>query len=250
MELNPAAGRTPPSALLCEQSRKPPSALLCAERADAVTDGTVGELLAWSLIPQQAGHLPLLCYVSRAGNLPLLCYVSESRHHANQPPKPKTEGFGATETEGFGGSETEVFGGPEKGQNGRFRRVSEAKTAHSEGFGGPQNGGFRRPPKRIKTEALGTLKTTQTHTRTHTHTHTSTHTHKPQRDRETETERSPDAFLVHQSSPCTNPPSTKGIQVACITAQGNMPCSPILAVHESTIHQEAFNWRVLSQTSE
>jgi hypothetical protein len=47
-----------------------PSALL-----DAVTDGTVGELLAWSLIPQQAGSLPLLCYVSRAGHLPLLCYV-------------------------------------------------------------------------------------------------------------------------------------------------------------------------------
>ena len=79
-------------------------------------------------------------------------------------------------------------------------------------------------------------------------------------------------ILVHQFSACTNPPSTKrhssslcpqepgriplltdprhsrihqrprGIQVACA---GRIPCSPILAMHESTIHQEAFKQLVL-----
>ena len=41
------------------------STLAQMQRAYTVIGGTVSELLAWRLMPQQAGGLPLLCYVQR-----------------------------------------------------------------------------------------------------------------------------------------------------------------------------------------
>ena len=58
---------------------------------------------------------------------------------------------------------------------------------------------------------------------------------------------SPD--IVHQFSPCRNPPSTKRHSSSgCSENLGCIPCSPILAMHESSIHQEAFKYLVLSAT--
>ena len=58
-------------------------------------------------------------------------------------------------------------------------------------------------------------------------------------------------FLVHQFSTCTNPPSSKRLSCSlsdCTNKPGCIRCSPILALHESTIHQEPLKYRVLSSS--